>query len=161
MDSIDVVVAQYFLYLSVLITAAFWLRSARATKIELTVRLALGGVLALALANIAGRLYYDPRPFVTQHITPLFAHGADNGFPSDHALFTSFLAMTVLLYSRRVGVILLAIAVAVGVARVAAHVHSPLDIVASFVFSALAAVAAAWVTRRRWLRSLARTSPRP
>lgn len=145
MDSIIVFVAKYFLFLSVIITVWFWLKSVRDTKIELAARLILGGVIALALSNLASRVYYDPRPFVTQHVTPLFAHAPDNGFPSDHALFTSFLAFTVLSYSKRVGAVLLVIAVLVGAARVAAHVHHPQDIVGSFVFSAIAAVVAAWL----------------
>lgn len=146
MDSIIVFVAKYFLYLSVIVTLGFWWRCERTTKVELLARLVAGGLLALALATIAGHLYYDPRPFVTQHVKPLFAHAPDNGFPSDHALFTSFLGFSVLMYSRKVGAVLLVIAVAVGAARVAAHVHTPLDIAGSFVFSALAVLVVERIT---------------
>ncbi len=140
MDSTIVFVAKYFLFVSLGVTVWFWWRCDRATRIELLVRLVVGGLLALALATVAGHLYYDTRPFVTEHVKPLFAHAADNGFPSDHALLTSFLGFSVLLYSKKVGAVLLAIAVAVGAARVAAHVHAPVDIVGSFVFSAVAAL---------------------
>jgi undecaprenyl-diphosphatase len=153
-DSIVVFVAQYFLYLGVIVTALFWLRCDRTTKIELLVRLVVGGVLALALANLAAHLYYDPRPFVTEHIKPLFAHAPDNGFPSDHALFTSFLGFSVLMYSRKMGAVLLGIAVAVGAARVAAHVHTPLDIAGSFMISALSALVVERVTMLPRLRAL-------
>ncbi len=145
MDSIIVFVAKYFLVISVIITLWFWLKSATDTKIELAARLIVGGVIALAISNLASRAYYDPRPFVTQHVTPLFTHAADNGFPSDHALFTSFLAFTIVKYSKKVGAVLLVIAVLVGTARVSAHVHNPQDIIGSFVFSALAALVAAWL----------------
>ncbi len=97
-------------------------------------------------------LYYDPRPFVAQHIHPLFAHAADNGFPSDHAALTMFLAVCVLFYSRLWGGALVVNALLVGTARVLAHVHSPLDIVAGFVFAAVAALlahrAAPWMVRK-------------
>jgi undecaprenyl-diphosphatase len=151
-NSIIVFVAEYFLYLGVILTALFWLRCDRTTKIELVVRLVIGGVLAIALSILGAHLYYDTRPFVTEHVKPLFAHAADNGFPSDHALLTSFLGFTVLMYSRKVGVILLGIAVAVGAARVAAHVHAPVDIAGSFVISALSALVVervAMLARRR------------
>ena len=155
-------VAQYFLYLSVAVTVWFWWRRDRATKVELAVRLLVGGVLALALASVAGHLYYDPRPFVTQHVRPLFAHAADNGFPSDHALLTSFLAFSVLWYSRRVGGVLLVNAVVVSAARVAAHVHSPIDIIGSFVFSGVAVLvtdrATRWARRQTWWRRLDRSA---
>lgn len=138
MDTIIEFVAKYFLFLSVLIVALFWLRAQRATKVDLAWQLLAGGVVALALATLAGHLYYDTRPFVSQHIRPLIAHAADNGFPSDHALLTSFLGFTLLLYSRAVGSTLLGIAVLVGAARVAAHIHTPVDIIGSFVLAAFA-----------------------
>jgi undecaprenyl-diphosphatase len=153
-DSIIVFVAQYFLYLGVIVTVLFWLRCDRTTKIELLVRLVVGGVLALALSNLGAHLYYDTRPFVTEHVKPLFAHAPDNGFPSDHALLTSFLAFTVLLYSRKMGAVLLGIAVAVGAARVAAHVHTPVDIAGSFVISALSALVVERVTMLAHLRAM-------
>lgn len=154
MDSVIVFVAKYFIVLSVLIVAWFWLRSNKSTQIKLAVRLVIGGVLALVIAYIAARVYYDPRPFVTEHIKPLFAHAPDNGFPSDHVLFISLLGFTVLAYSRKVGALLLAVALAVGGARMAAHIHSLQDIVGSFAISALAAAVATWITRIRRFRRI-------
>lgn len=139
MNSVIIFVAKYFFLLSILVAAVFWLRSRTNTKIELAARALIGGVLALLLSYLAGSLYYDPRPFVVEHITPLIPHAADNGFPSDHALLTSFLAFVILAYSKQWGSLLLVVAVLVGAARVAAHVHHPLDIVGSFVISAVAA----------------------
>jgi undecaprenyl-diphosphatase len=139
-DSIIVFVANYFFILSILIVVAFWLRASSQVKINVAWQLVIGGILAFGLAAIAGHLYYDTRPFVSQHIHPLIAHAPDNGFPSDHALLTSFLGFTVLVYSRRIGIILLLIALLVGASRVAAHIHNPIDIVGSFVIATLAVV---------------------
>ena len=157
MNSLIVFVAKYFLYLSVLLVALYWLRSTTSTKIEMGFRLVVGGLIALALAKVGAQLYYSTRPFVSDHVTPLFAHAPDNGFPSDHALLASFLGFTVLVYSRRAGVILLINAVLIGAARVGAHVHHPLDILGSFVFSALAVLVTAMIARnervaRLWRR---------
>ncbi len=157
MNSLIVFVAKYFLYLSVLLVALYWLRSTTSTKIEMGFRLVVGGLIALALAKVGAQLYYSTRPFVSDHVTPLFAHAPDNGFPSDHALLASFLGFTVLGYSRRAGVILLINAVLIGAARVGAHVHHPLDILGSFVFSALAVLVTAMIARnervaRLWRR---------
>jgi undecaprenyl-diphosphatase len=161
-NSIIVFVAQYFLYLAVAIVAVFWLRSSRSTKIEIFVRLLIGGILALILAMIASHLYYDTRPFVSRHVTPLFTHAPDNGFPSDHALFTSFLGFTIALFSRKIGAVLLVIAVLVGAARVAAHVHNPIDIVGSFLCSGLAVIATSYITKvravSRWWTPLSNTA---
>lgn len=145
MNHLIVFVAKYFLFISVLAVAIYWLKLQQHKKLVLAVQLVVGGVIALLLAKIGAHFYYDTRPFVSHHIKPLFAHGADNGFPSDHALLTSFLGFTMLFYSRRLGIFLLAVAVAVGAARVAAHIHSPIDIVGSFVFAAIGVGAARFV----------------
>lgn len=140
MNSLIVFVAKYFLYISVLIVGVYWLRASTKDKFSLAWKLVAGGILALAMARVSAHFYYDTRPFVAEHIKPLFAHAPDNGFPSDHALLTSFLGFSLLAYSRRVATVLLLNAVLVGAARVAAHVHSPIDIIGSFVFAGLSAV---------------------
>lgn len=153
MNSLIVIVAKYFVFISVVAVGVYWLSAKVSIKLSLGWHLIAGGILALALSVLAGHLYYDPRPFVTHHLVPLFPHAADNGFPSDHALLASFLAFTMFLYSRRAGVFLLILAVLIGWARVAAHVHSPIDIVGSFVISGVSVaivhlIATIWSSRR-------------
>ncbi len=138
MNSLIIFVAKYFLFISVAIVGIYWLLTSKRDKIALGVRLVIGGVIALGLARVGAHFFYDTRPFVRDHIKPLIPHATDNGFPSDHALLASVLGFTLLAYSRSVGFFLLAMAVLIGGARVAAHVHSPIDIVGSFVFSAIA-----------------------
>jgi undecaprenyl-diphosphatase len=133
-------VGEYFFIISVVVVALYWLKSRTSKKISLAYQLIVGGILALVLDVIAGHLYYDPRPFVTHHLVPIIAHAADNGFPSDHALLTAFLGFTMLLYSKRVGIFLLVIALLVSWARVAAHIHNPRDIVGSFAIAAVSVV---------------------
>lgn len=147
MDSLIVFVAKYFLYISIIIVGVYWLRASTNDKFSLAWKLIGGGVLALAMARVGGHFYYDTRPFVAHHIKPLFAHAADNGFPSDHALLTSFLGFSMIPYSRRVATALLINAVLVGWARVAAHVHSPIDIIGSFVFAGVSAAIIVWIDR--------------
>jgi undecaprenyl-diphosphatase len=140
-----VFVAEYFFLLSAGIAGFVWLRQPAFRKWTLATASVTGGLAALGLMTLAGALYYDPRPFVVQHIHPLFTHAADNGFPSDHATLTMFIAVCVLFYSRLWGMVLVVNALLVGSARVLAHVHSPLDIAAGFAIGALAAALACWV----------------
>jgi undecaprenyl-diphosphatase len=146
-DSIIRFVGRYFFLISVVVVALYWLRAKVSVKISLAWHLVAGGVLAVVLAVIAGHLYYDPRPFVTHHLVPLIAHAPDNGFPSDHALLTAFLAFTMLLYSKRTAVFLLVIALLVSWARVAAHLHNPRDIVGSYVIAAVAVIVVQVIAR--------------
>lgn len=152
MDTLIVVTAKYALYLSIAITAVVWLRLPRQQQWEFVVWAVLGGAVALALVKLGGALYFDPRPFVTQHIAPLFPHGVDNGFPSDHTVASMFLAVCVLFYSRRWGVVLVAISLLLGVARIAAQVHRPIDILGAIAMAVTAALlarpVARWLTRR-------------
>lgn len=145
MDAVIVVVAQYFFLISVAATLLVWLRQPADRKWAMGVAIVGGGLLAFGLITLAGRLHHDRRPFVIEHIRPLFAHPADNGFPSDHAALTMFLAVCVLFFAWRWGVALLVNAVLVGTARVLAHVHSPLDILAGFAIGAIAAALACWL----------------
>ena len=54
---------------------------------------------ALPLKTLGSTL--TPRPFVVQHVAPLFPRDADNGFPSDHTLLATFFAVCVFFYSRK------------------------------------------------------------
>ena len=152
MDTLIVITAKYALFLSLVITAYVWLRLPRQQMWELVVWALLGGAIAFALVKLGGALYFDQRPFVTHHVAPLFPHAPDNGFPSDHTLASMFLAVCVLFYSRRWGVVLVAISLLLGVARIAAHVHRPIDILGAIVMAVTAALlarpVAGWLTRR-------------
>ncbi len=165
MDAVIVAVAQYFLLISVAVTALVWLRQPADRKWSMGLAGIAGGAVALAAIYLASHLYHDRRPFVTEHIRPMFAHAADNGFPSDHSTLAMFLAVCVLYFSWRWGIVLLVNAVLIGTARVLAHVHSPLDVAAGFAIGALTAALACWlapkITRRLPFPSARPPDPRP
>ncbi len=72
---------------------------------------------------------YRPRPFVAYNIIPLVPQSATASFPSGHAtLFFTLATLIFLLISRRWGVWAFVVAAIIGVARVYAGVHYPLDI---------------------------------
>jgi undecaprenyl-diphosphatase len=97
------------------------------------------GLLAGGLDLLGNYLYYDPRPFVVGHFTPLIAHIADNGFPSDHTLFASTFAAVGMYWNKWLGLGLWAIAIVIGVARVYVGLHHVIDVAGSIAM-ALAAV---------------------
>ncbi len=97
---------------------------------------------------LASFLYYDPRPFVVLHITPLLKHAADNGFPSDHALLMGTLAAIVTVFNKRVGIFLWVLAILVGAARVRAAVHHTIDILASFGIAICATIVVYAILKR-------------
>ena len=147
MNSVIVGVAQYLLFFMLAAAAAIWLYLPRQDKVGLAVQAIVSLVIAVVLIKVAAGLHADPRPFVVDpSIRPLFAHPADNGFPSDHTALAATVALLVMIYRGWLGALLLVAAIGVGAARMAAHVHHGQDIVAGLLIAALAVgiAAATW-----------------
>lgn len=145
MHELVIIIAKYFLLISLVVSLVIWLKLVRNDKRKFILQAILGAILTLALAKLGSKLFYDPRPFVVGHFTPYFSHSADNGFPSDHTLLTSFLAILVFNYNRQAGIGLFVVALAVGLSRVVAGVHHLADIIGSIVFAIIGYYVAVWL----------------
>jgi len=166
-DSLIRLVADYALYAVALGAGVSWLLTSRRNKVPY----AAAAVIALVLVAIAvkgvGALWVDPRPFVVDHTTPLIAHNADNGFPSDHTALATAIAAVVFAWHRRTGAALLALAVLLGVARVVTQVHHVPDIVTGVALGLVAAALGTLAARRipwqtmGWARSAAGVGRQP
>ena len=151
MDALIVAVSQYLLYFILAAAAVAWLYLPRPDKVGMAAQAIVAVVIMVVLIKFAAAIYTDPRPFVVDpSIKPLFAHPADNGFPSDHTALAATVALLVMMYRRWLGALLLAASIVVGAARMAAHVHHGQDIVAGLLIAALAVgiAAATW----RWVQ---------
>jgi undecaprenyl-diphosphatase len=139
MDSITVFCAKYLFLLIPLLFMIAWIQLNKKLQKEMAAATMFAFVLAVLLDKLASKLYSDPRPFVTQHITPLVAHSADNGFPSEHTLFSVTIAAVIVFYNRKLGLIAFGFTLIVGWSRVAAKVHSPIDIIGAIAIGAAVA----------------------
>jgi undecaprenyl-diphosphatase len=134
-------VAQYLLFVLAAVAAVVWLTLGRTGRFTLAVQAIVGLALVGAGIWLAASLHTDPRPFVHDPASrPLFAHAADNGFPSDHSAAAGLLTALVFRYRRWIGVLVAAGAVAIAWARVAAHVHHAQDVIAGLGIGVLAGV---------------------
>jgi membrane-associated phospholipid phosphatase len=120
----------------VAVAAATWFfaRPGGSLRSKLAAASAGASVLVALLANaVLGHLWYHARPFVDhpRQTVLLVHHGADNSFPSDHASVAFAVAFAVLVFHRRLGLLLLVVAAAVGVDRILVGVHYPVDVGAS------------------------------
>jgi len=158
MDNLIIFCAKDVIVLVVLGWVLTMWRIRKNLRLQFFVATVVAGVVALVLSRIASKLYYDPRPFVSQHIKPLIDHAADNGFPSDHALFTMTLTAVTYFYSRKLAGLMLIGTILVGAARVLAHVHSPLDIAAGWLIGCIGAAAGYYVARWALNRSAAKSA---
>lgn len=147
MHSVVSLVAQDGLYVAALLAVVAWLTVPRPEKVAMAVEMVVGLAAVAILVKVAGVVHTDPRPFVQDpSVHPWFSHPPDNGFPSDHTAVAAVTAFVVVRRRREIGLVLLAITVLIGAARVLAHVHHVQDIVAGGAIGLLAAVlgALAW-----------------
>jgi len=135
-DTLIIFSAKYLYLVSVIIFLWWGVVSVRRKEFILLSIFTLP--VSFLISRIASVLYYNPRPFVSEHITPLLQHIADNGFPSDHALLTGTLAAIVTVFDKRIGALLWVLAIVVGGARVLAGIHHSTDIIASYVIALIA-----------------------
>lgn len=148
MNELIILTAKYLFLANILIWGIYLLRLPRKQWLSFGIFSVAAAAVALALGKIGNTFINDPRPFVTDNVTPLLAHAADNGFPSDHTLITALFAAVVFSRNKKLGSVMLLIALAVGASRVAAHVHHLLDIAGSFVI-AVVAVVIVWFVERQ------------
>mgnify|MGYP001585776501 CR=1 FL=1 len=89
---------------------------------------------SLFIADVAKKIFIVPRPFMAiKGIHEIFVIGGFDSFPSGHAAFFGALAISIYLRDRKAGAFFLIGAVAIGLARVIAGIHYPLDILAGFL----------------------------
>jgi undecaprenyl-diphosphatase len=130
--TVVVLVAQYGVFVLPLALIVVWLRSAPMSKPRQAIVTGAGATaLAFCLGLVLERSLDRPRPFVELGFTPLVAHVADASFPSDHTLTGVALVGPLLWCEPRVGIVLVVWALVVGLARVAAGLHHPSDIIGS------------------------------
>lgn len=98
-------------------------------------------LLAWALVVIVKKLFINPRPFIIYpDIKTLFIYGSEDSFPSGHAAFYGALAVSIFAYHKKAGIFFALGAFLIGISRVVAGVHFPLDILMGFIFGASVSV---------------------
>ncbi|MHB8896652.1 MAG: phosphatase PAP2 family protein [Candidatus Geothermincolia bacterium] len=80
-------------------------------------------------------LFFRPRPFTTQAVHLLFYHNTDSAFPSNAATLAFVFAFGVFMYRRKLGAVMLALATLMSLARIAAGVHYPLDVIGGLLLA--------------------------
>jgi undecaprenyl-diphosphatase len=144
-------------------TVALWFvsRPAGARRLRLACVSALASAaVGLLLNQVISHLWFRERPYVEHpHSLVLFtAPSHDPSFPSDHATAAFAIAVAVLFFSRRLGVVFLVFAAAIAFSRVLLAMHYPTDVLAGALTGTLAAVAVCTLGRRVVFRLTALTA---
>lgn len=122
-------------------------------RIYFVVSVILGGILSFLGARLAGLFIYNARPFAVSDIKPLIDHAANNGFPSDHTLLAATFAFATFFYNRKIGSVMIILALLIGAGRVLVHVHHPIDIFGSFIIAAVTSTASYLLMRNVFNRA--------
>jgi undecaprenyl-diphosphatase len=142
LDGVIIFFASYLQYLIGLVLVIASIRPIRRYRMVIA-GLASGFVARLVVKPLVISFWQRPRPFVGLAGVQQLIHD-NNGeelmsFPSGHALLFFALAWAVLFYDRRLGRWFFAGAILMGIARVAAGVHWPSDILAGAILGILSA----------------------
>ena len=131
-----------------LVLLGLWFHGATPGARERNQHGVMNAIVALALANLTveamNRFIYRPRPL---DLSLLFYRPTDSSFPANPAAVGFAVGVTVCLWNRKIGVALLAVAIAFSLARVYAGVSYPLDIVGGAVVGAMGSLLGALLLR--------------
>ncbi len=99
----------------------------------------VSGFSAWILSLILKNLLHTLRPFdIFPNVVPLL-HEAGYAFPSGHATFFMALAFSIFFFHRKAGYFFIGSALIIGICRIIAGVHSPVDILGGFILGFLIA----------------------
>ncbi len=100
-------------------------------KKETVIHAIFSCLIAYAVTELIKTFFPTLRPFQFDGALPLtLTVPTDGAFPSSHSAVGFALAVTILKHDRKVGILYLIMAGLVGIARIMAHVHYPIDIMA-------------------------------
>ena len=141
LDRLFIFGAEYLIYLLIAGTVIFLLLH-RDYFLEKVVVIIGGATLAWVASQGINMLFPVARPFIEfLDIQPLFVHGGYDSFPSGHTTLAFALATGVLFYKKWLGWIFMFGALFIGLSRVVAGVHWPLDILGGALVGGLVMMA--------------------
>ena len=96
---------------------------------------------AMQPSYIIKSIFPTPRPFmVNGDLASVIIPPMDGAFPSGHSATAFALAVTIFLHDRKIGTLFLICAILIGIGRVYANVHYPVDILGGALIGTLVAI---------------------
>ena len=137
-DALIVFCAEYLAYILVVTFLVLLVASGKTVREKVTIAAAAFFSAAIArviVTEIIRYFVHRPRPFVGHSVHQLIAESSYS-FPSGHAIFFFAFSTAIYMYNKKWGVWFLVASAAVGLARIAAGVHYPSDILGGAVLGA-------------------------
>lgn len=139
-DLIVMFFATFFIYFIFIGLIVLWFIDGKIKK-EQVIHAVFASLVAWMIATLIKHFFPTPRPFVVNgNGVDVFIRPENAAFPSQHSVIAFATAVTVFLHDRKIGWWFLLSALVVGVSRVVANVHYPIDIVGGAFIGTLVAV---------------------
>ncbi len=103
--------------------------------------------LTYLLSRVAGMFFSHEQPFAVLGFEPLIPHEIDNSFPSDHTALTAALSTAVFLSNQKLGIVLWALTLGIGLMRMFAGLHWSVDIMVGAALGAIAVLVSERILR--------------
>lgn len=107
----------------------------------------------LVITEIIRAFYCSPRPFAVDTVNQLLIHDYTGSFPSGHAAFFFALAMAIFFFQKKWSILFFTGAVLIGLSRVIAGIHWPLDILAGAIVGIISALVIYSLFKKRLQKS--------
>jgi len=142
MDKIIVLLADVMVVPVLLLGLYALLTAPKERRWSIIARAIVAALTALLFAKIAAQFYQGERPFQELGVAPKASYLNNPGFPSDHSLLVFMVTAIVWASTRRkkLSLILLSLSILVGLGRIFALVHTPLDVAGGIACAVLAAL---------------------
>lgn len=109
-------------------------------KTEVALHVLMSVIFVLIFTIILKELFSVPRPFLAEGEEAGAGLAHFSSLPSTHTAVAFVLATSVALHQKRLGVFLFTIASLIGIGRVMANVHYPIDIIVGLLIGVLTGV---------------------
>ncbi len=131
-DSLIVFIGDVLPWILVVFTIFYFLFFRKNVK-KFTVIVFMIGIASFVTQFLKWQIFLHPRPFVVlSNVTQLINISSFDSFPSGHATIFAALATGIFIYNRKLGIIFAVAALLIGLARIIAGIHYPLDILTGF-----------------------------
>lgn len=138
LDTLMIFGTKYLIYLIFLFVIILGLKGGIKEKKSLLL-IILGLPVAFLLIKGIHIFFFEPRPFVIFHFSPIVSESANSAaFPSRHATIVAVLAFAYTYFKSKWFPLFLLIMLWVGLSRIYVGVHYPLDIVGGFLVGGVA-----------------------
>lgn len=136
LDQLMIFATTYLIYLAILLVFILGLKGGiKERKSFLIIILSIP--IAVLLIKTIHLFFFEPRPFVAFHFSPIVFETSNASFPSRHATISAVIAFAYTYFRSKWAPFFLSMMVWIGISRIFVGVHYPLDVLGGFASGAI------------------------